>query len=271
MLYLTVYIAFFSAPLIYPYILSFGLGLLSRLPLPPFLRPTPQMLARQPRLLVMAVCVAISMIIVHYNTIVHPFTLADNRHYTFYVFRLLLRHPAIKYLVTPIYVLAAWAAIQALGSPLSIWSDRTRTPSSMSTRKNTSNKTPQKSGTTVSMVLIWLATSALQLITAPLVEPRYFILPWLVWRLLCSGADESLDGPLTNMNNKTAGSDKRDALVWLKETVGFVKQTLVDEHYHRLWLETAWFLTINFVTGWIFINWGFEWPQEPGKVQRFMW
>ena len=44
-----------------------------------------------------------------------------------------------------------------------------------------------------------------------------------------------------------------------------------ERHDHRLWLETVWFLAINLATGYIFLYWGFEWPQEPGKVQRFMW
>lgn len=43
------------------------------------------------------------------------------------------------------------------------------------------------------------------------------------------------------------------------------------EHDHRLWMETAWFLVINAVTGWVFLNKGFTWPQEPGNLQRFMW
>jgi alpha-1,2-glucosyltransferase len=38
-----------------------------------------------------------------------------------------------------------------------------------------------------------------------------------------------------------------------------------------LWGETFWFLLINTVTGYVFLYRGFEWPQEPGKVQRFMW
>lgn len=44
-----------------------------------------------------------------------------------------------------------------------------------------------------------------------------------------------------------------------------------ERHDHGLWLETVWFLAINLATGYIFLYWGFEWPQEPGKVQRFMW
>jgi len=36
-------------------------------------------------------------------------------------------------------------------------------------------------------------------------------------------------------------------------------------------LETVWYIAINAVTGYLFLYRGFEWPQEPGKVQRFMW
>jgi alpha-1,2-glucosyltransferase len=52
---------------------------------------------------------------VKFNTIVHPFTLADNRHYVFYIFRLLLRHPLIKYAAVPVYFLCAWLVIDAMG------------------------------------------------------------------------------------------------------------------------------------------------------------
>lgn len=50
-----------------------------------------------------------------------------------------------------------------------------------------------------------------------------------------------------------------------------LKPVFYERHDHRLWLETAWFLTVNLATGYIFLYWGFEWPQEPGRVQRFMW
>ena len=50
-----------------------------------------------------------------------------------------------------------------------------------------------------------------------------------------------------------------------------LKAVLYERHDHRLWLETIWFLAVNLTTGYIFLYWGFAWPQEPGKVQRFMW
>lgn len=44
-----------------------------------------------------------------------------------------------------------------------------------------------------------------------------------------------------------------------------------EGHDPRLWLETAWFAAINVVTAYVFLYKGFEWKQEPGNVQRFMW
>lgn len=103
---------------------------------------------------------------------------------------------------------------------------------------------------TTSFVLVWVVTSALQLITAPLVEPRYFILPWIFWRLHLPVQ--------TSQDEDSQIRDRRLASLWER----------VDP---KLALETAWLLAINAATGYIFLEWGFAWPQEPGKVQRFMW
>jgi len=112
--------------------------------------------------------------------------------------------------------------------------------------KNTARSpTRQAESTTVphartSFVLIWLATTILTLITAPLVEPRYYIIPWIVWRL-----HVLLPLPLQR--------SAMPASTWI------------------LWAETTWLLLINGVTGYIFLHRGYEWPQEPGVVQRFLW
>lgn len=70
--------------------------------------------------------------------------------------------------------------------------------------------------------------------------------------------------------NKDHAPAKRPDTVGKRLLKAF-KAVLYERHDHRLWLETMWFLTINLATGYIFLYWGFEWPQEPGKVQRFMW
>ena len=87
-------------------------------------------------------------------------------------------------------------------------------------------------GNIVPLVLSWQLATTLSLATAPLVEPRYFILPWIFWRM-------QIIAPM--------------------------------QERRMLWAETAWFLSINAWTGYMFLFRGFEWPQEPGKVQRFMW
>jgi len=229
-----------------------------------------------PRLFVGILFLAGSLLIVRYNTIVHPFTLADNRHYTFYVFRQLLRHRAIKFIVTPIYVVGSWSVIQTLGAPAQVTlphqggSDKpvakqtnsTEEAAPASDRPLKLNHASAGEGSNVSFVLVWLGTTALQLATAPLVEPRYFILPWIMWRMhvpqACPSAMLKEESPKTNAKA-------------LPGLLGWLERVFWYDHDHRLWLETMWFMAINAVTGYIFLNWGFEWPQEPGMVQRFMW
>ena len=55
-----------------------------------------------PRLLPLVIFICGGLVAVHFNTIVHPYTLADNRHYVFYVFKILRRYPALKYLAVPV-------------------------------------------------------------------------------------------------------------------------------------------------------------------------
>ena len=256
MLYLWPCFAFFSLPLLYPYIIN----ILPNTVLPPALRLS-SIESRFPRIIVRVAVIAIMLAIAHYNTLVHPFTLADNRHYTFYIFRILLRHPAIKYLAGPIYFLCAWAAVAALGgqnaqiqqptpkrSSKQRWQDTAISPSSLG------------SDPRASFLLIWLLATAASLVTTPLVEPRYFVVPWLMWRLHV--APLRLDAPSSPRSNNGAGT----GTVWLH-----FEKFVYSTHDHRLWLETVWLLAINMATGYIFLKWGFEWPQEPGLVQRFMW
>jgi alpha-1,2-glucosyltransferase len=204
--------------------------------------------------------------VVKFNTIIHPFTLADNRHYIFYVFRYtILRHPLIRYLLAPIYLLSFWLVYNTLAGanttttsssfPSSTpTSDRKQTPSKSSTKPKAQQakmtdpteefEQHKDTSPTSSFFLIYILTTALSLITAPLVEPRYFILPWVFLRL-------HLPTPtfLNNINSST-------------------QQTRINIY---LLMETAHHLLINLITGYIFLYRGFSWPQEEGKVQRFMW
>jgi alpha-1,2-glucosyltransferase len=191
-----------------------------------------------PRFYIFILATLLAATAVRYNTIIHPFTLADNRHYVFYVFRILLRHPVVKYLATPVYVLGGYIIIQTLGN--------TGFPTP-STKKETEKKTRETStaeSSRTSFVIVWLATTALSLITAPLVEPRYCIVPWILWRLHVS------------TYSGTSSATKGRSESWWRSL---------------LMLETVWFCIINLGTGYLFLHRGFAWEQEPGNIQRFMW
>ena len=267
MLYIWPYITFFSLPLLYPYILN-TICPQYLIPLPLRAGSTWHLL---PRISITIPILTAMLASVHYNTLVHPFTLADNRHYTFYVFRLLFRHPVIKYMVVPVYYICAWAAIVAIaGFPVD---ERHKTnPRGQDTgpvlapamnndgirRILPPRSLPLAPGNRVSFILVWLITTALSVITAPLVEPRYFIVPWLMWRLHVPVSRHGETG-------QTRIHDKPRSLL------GIVNDVACVGYDHRLWLETVWFLIVNCVVGYIFLNWGFEWKQDPGLVQRFMW
>ena len=274
MLYIWPYISFFSFPTLLPSLIP-----TVHTAIPPRLRSyLPQSLRQLPstkhfsvfRQLAIAVgFVAITVPVIKYNTLVHPFTLADNRHFTFYVFRLLLKHPATKYLVAPVYFTLSFACIHALGGVESPKSSATpQSPPATSRQVPTSTLRNQDSArsTRVSFAIIWLVTSALSLITAPLVEPRYFIIPWVIWRLNVPVPPEVYFPKRPTTSSRKQNTSSNDGLIpqIIERTVSLVQK-------HSLALETIWFLAINAGVGYIFLNWGFEWSQDKGVVQRFMW
>lgn len=93
---------------------------------------------------------AVIVLIVHFFTVEHPFILADNRHYTFYLWRRLLRPPR-GYLLVPVYHAAALWFFYPLSCDI----------------------------TTVA----YLAATSAVLVPTPLLEPRYFIVSYFLWRL----------------------------------------------------------------------------------------
>jgi alpha-1,2-glucosyltransferase len=312
MLYIWPYFAFFSFPLISVGVLN---AVVPRRFIPKYLDYNLNNARRLPSILTALVVIPLMLAAVHFNTIVHPFTLADNRHYVFYVFRLLTRvHPAIRYAVVPVYFLCAWAVLTAFGvfsppapkaAPIQIATPQEAFPSYPETQKpskrqekeakkqqkkqaskttNANKKSPSTAAQSkqqdqqtqvltpeilakiqahvalrqqqrenqqprVSFVLIWFIATALSLVTAPLVEPRYFIIPWVIWRIHLPRQPT----PET-FKKERQSSFKAQIITALPEI-----------------METVWFLIINAVTGYVFLYKGFEWPQEPGKVQRFLW
>ena len=67
---------------------------------------------------------------------------------------------------------------------------------------------------------------------------------------------------LSDMGSKERASTPKN---WTEAIIDEAKDS------YALSLETLWFVAVNVATGYIFLYWGFEWPSEPGSVQRFMW
>ncbi|EJD55635.1 glucosyltransferase, partial [Auricularia subglabra TFB-10046 SS5] len=106
------------------------------------------------RTAVSAALTALIALTVHFFTIHHPFLLADNRHYTFYVWRrIFMLHPAVPYLLSPGYLACMWAWFIRMG----------------------------KDRTILQVLLLPLATLP-TLLPTPLLEPRYFLIPYVLLR-----------------------------------------------------------------------------------------
>ncbi|PVH83256.1 glycosyltransferase family 59 protein [Cadophora sp. DSE1049] len=268
MLYIWPFIAFFSAPLIVPVGISFLQQLLKLLLLPLFPRLVWQYLLAATYA---GGALAATFVIIKFNTIIHPFTLADNRHYMFYVFRYtILKHSLVRYVLAPVYLICGYLVY------LTLCSQSSTSPTALKKKESSKNSDDQprthgktateSEGPTTSFVLILLVTTALSLITAPLVEPRYFIIPWVIWRLNVPSFPSQPSQPSPSRSKSgVARHEISDKMVTWVKFWGW------QGHDYRLWLETAWFLIVNAVTGYMFLYRGYEWKQEPGNVQRFMW
>ncbi|EGY16729.1 alpha-1,2 glucosyltransferase ALG10 [Verticillium dahliae VdLs.17] len=115
-----------------------------------------------------------------------------------------------------------------------------------------------------STVILLLVATTLSLMTAPLVEPRYFILPWVFWRLLV---------PAWRAHEHTvAGEEPVHRVLGLDWFFAWGRR--VDL---RVVVETLWFVAINVVTMAIFLLKPYVWRAEDGtildegRLQRFMW
>ncbi|KAJ4422933.1 glucosyltransferase [Gnomoniopsis sp. IMI 355080] len=292
LLYIWPLFAFFSAPLIVSWLLQAVSSLLSR--------EQPQASTTQPKqpnpspfasfisLAGYASLAPLALAVVRLNTIIHPFTLADNRHYMFYVFRYsILRSPWVRFALVPVYIIGGflcWKTLAGFGLENQIIDDQalqskettelkngttvaktSRSSRSKNKEKGEENTKPgaihdhlssststSSLAPSLSTALLWILATILSLFTAPLVEPRYFILPWVFWRLLLPAWPLPRTAP------------------------GFLNR-LGQQYDLRLWLESIWFVIINVATMYIFITRPFYWYSpdgtlaDEGRVQRFMW
>lgn len=98
--------------------------------------------------------IILSTVIVHFNTLVHPYLLADNRHYTFYIWkRLYEKYDLFRYLVIPAYLYGAFSIYRSLHHR------------------------------DLTFHINFLACLILCLVPQKLLEFRYYIVPYLLIRL----------------------------------------------------------------------------------------
>lgn len=197
-------------------------------------------------------------------TIDHPFLLADNRHYTFYIWRLFRRKYILsvfgfgsgseagktmavvmepRFVVVPLYAVAlfAWcrAAIQ----------QQQRSSSSSSTRTG-------QGLLSLWTLLFWCSTAA-TLVPTPLVEPRYYLIPYLLLRIYtqpCSTyAEEEVEGKVAELKD---GKSKRE-------------RERVEGRWTFLMLELILYAVVNGITVGLFVTKSFEWPPNAVDQQRF--
>ena len=113
----------------------------------------------------LAAALGLLLAAVHWGTVAHPYLLADNRHFTFYLWRrVFMRHWAAKYLLTPLYVFGFYHLA--------------RCPTS--TTSTTLSRSLGKSDLVTKLVLpLCLAVAVVPQL---LLEFRYFILPYIFFR-----------------------------------------------------------------------------------------
>ncbi|KAK9453929.1 DIE2/ALG10 family-domain-containing protein [Dipodascopsis uninucleata] len=161
------------------------------------------------------------VVAIKYTTKVHPFLLADNRHYTFYIWRRILNfRPWIRYLYAPGYVLSMWIVFVHSYQLASVLK-----------------------------ALLFAGATAAVLVPSPLIECRYFIIPFVIWKL-----------QLLSENKAASETDGQRSLMISASSLRKAQ-----------WAEVLYYILINALTIGLFLGYSFEWPNEPGQKQRFMW
>ncbi|CCF56718.1 hypothetical protein KAFR_0B04220 [Kazachstania africana CBS 2517] len=187
------------------------------------------------------------MLIIRYFTSVHPFLLADNRHYTFYLFKKLIGRKSrlIKYaLMSIIYHFCCFNYMELMRPNEMVF--------------NTNQPLPIKDQTQLPVQLTHISWTGLLLCTfitivpSPLFEPRYYILPYYFWRIFITCNAEPIFEKLeikTEVNNE---------------------ESVTIESTGRLLWEFLWFMSINIFTLLVFTYHPFKWDDEP-FLQRIIW
>ena len=116
---------------------------------------TMEVMKTKGQLLFTVIILCLMILLIWKLTYVHPYLLADNRHYPFYIWKKIYeRHWTMKYLLIPIYYYASWATIKSLRETQSaLW------------------------------ILLYVCCVAIVTVPQKLLEFRYFLIPYLMFRI----------------------------------------------------------------------------------------
>ncbi|QLG73035.1 hypothetical protein HG535_0E01190 [Zygotorulaspora mrakii] len=185
------------------------------------------------------------MIVIRFFTKVHPFLLADNRHYTFYLFKRFIgsRRKLIKYvLMAPVYHFSTFVYMEVFRPSQLVFEPIVPLP-----LKDPVDLPIQL--THISWTAL-IACTFVTIVPSPLFEPRYYILPFYFWRIFVTCSAEPILGELVP-------SEEGEIAVTIAST-------------KRLFLEFAWFMLINAISLIIFMRRAFTWETELFP-QRIIW
>ncbi|ODQ59032.1 glycosyltransferase family 59 protein [Wickerhamomyces anomalus NRRL Y-366-8] len=172
---------------------------------------------------------------VRFFTVVHPFLLADNRHFTFYIWRKIINSRwYTKYLIIPVYHFSIYVVIQQLIANAFYFDAIQEIPF-----KNARDLPLKPTGISITALL---GCIFLTIVPSPLFEPRYYIVPYIFFRLFVAVPYETF----------------------------FIGEPISDITLRRLKCELSYFIVINTMTTLIFIFYTFSWDSE-SALQRIIW
>jgi len=168
-------------------------------------------------------------IVVHYFTIPHPFILADNRHYIFYIWKNFFgRYWWFKYAMCPFYSVAVLYIM----------------PIILSSKEK------------VIVFSIWLVCTAITLLPSPLIEFRYFLLPWLFLQFEIKSFGNEFSVKEKEKDNKDKDYNK------------VARNSAITRFLSSLYPSILGYIVVDIVTLYVFLYRPFQFN---GEVARFMW
>mmetsp|Transcript_19534 Transcript_19534/g.18868 ORF Transcript_19534/g.18868 Transcript_19534/m.18868 type:complete len:540 (+) Transcript_19534:194-1813(+) len=178
-------------------------------------------------------------LILQFSCLSHPFLLADNRHYSFYIWARVLSKPIYRLFLSPLYYTCSWWSLSRLVQGRGfIW------------------------------LSIYVVALVVTLVPAHLLELRYFTPAIVIAVINLPEIGESIDdNDLTNKKNNHVNI-KNDATSWIKVKKIFFFKGIQNRKYLIL-MSIFYCCIINMITIHVFLYRNFTW--NDATTARFMY